>query len=214
MLQDKNINIVPDFALMEVDNEKQIIRDYNGKEVPFDLLVTIPLHGGDPMIGRSGLGDDLNFVPVDKHTLQSNNFENIFVIGDAGHFPTSKAGSVVHFQSEVLHENLFCYIEGRPFTASFDGHSNCYIETGHGKGALIDFNYDTEPFRVISHFRESDLLTCLKESRMNHYGKLIFRWIYWHILLKGKEMPIDAKMTMAGKKIGIKYGRSGYSTTD
>jgi len=145
MLHDKNITIVPDFALMEVDNEQQLIRDYSGKEVPFDLLVTIPLHGGDPVIGRSGLGDDLNFVPVDKNTLQSKKFQNVFVIGDAGAFPTSKAGSVVHFQSEVLHENLFCFIEGRPFTASFDGHSNCYIETGHGMGALIDFNYDTEP---------------------------------------------------------------------
>jgi len=200
LLQEKNINVVTDFALMEVDNGQQLIRDYNGKEVPFDLLVTIPLHGGDPMIGRSGLGDDLNFVPVNKNTLQSNKFDNVFVIGDAGSFPTSKAGSVVHFQSEVLFENLFCFIEGRPFTANFDGHSNCYIETGHGKGALIDFNYDTEP--LPGHFPLPGIgpFNLLKESRMNHYGKLIFRWIYWHILLKGKEMPIDAKMTMAGKK--------------
>lgn len=200
LLQDKNINIVPDFTLMEVDNEKQVIRDYNGKEVPFDLLVTIPLHGGDPVIGRSGLGDDLNFVPVNKNTLQSNKYENVFVIGDAGAFPTSKAGSVVHFQSDVLHENLFCYIEGRPFTGFFDGHSNCYIETGHGMGALIDFNYDTEPLPGHFPFPGLGPFNLLKESRMNHYGKLIFRWIYWHILLKGKEMPIDAKMTMAGKK--------------
>lgn len=200
MLVSKNINIVPDFALMEVDNDNKIIRDYNGKEVPFDVLVSIPLHGGDPVIGRSGLGDDLNFVPVDKHTLQSKQFENIFVIGDAGAFPTSKAGSVVHFQSEVLTENLHCYIEGRPFTASSDGHSNCYIETGHGKGALIDFNYDTEPLPGHFPFPGIGPFNLLKESRMNHYGKLIFRWIYWHILLKGKEMPIDSKMTMAGKK--------------
>jgi sulfide:quinone oxidoreductase len=201
MLHEKNISIVPDFALMEVDNEQHLIRDYNGKEIPFDVLVTIPLHGGDPVIGRSGMGDDLNFVPANKNTLQSNQFSNVFVIGDAGNFPTSKAGSVVHFQSEILHENLLCYIEGRPFTASFDGHSNCYIETGHGKGALIDFNYDTEPLPGYFPFPGIGPFNLLKESRMNHYGKLIFRWIYWHILLKGKEMPIDAKMTMAGKKI-------------
>ena len=200
ILASKNINIISDFALMEVDNEQKLIRDYNGKEVTFDVLVTIPLHGGDPVIGRSGLGDDLNFVPVNKHTLQSQQFENIFVIGDAGAFPTSKAGSVVHFQSEVLTENLICYIENRPFTASFDGHSNCYIETGHGKGALIDFNYDTEPLPGHFPFPGLGPFNLLKETRMNHYGKLIFRWIYWHILLRGKEMPIDAKMTMAGKK--------------
>ena len=40
----------------------------------------------------------------------------------------------------------------------------------------------------------------LKNTKINHYGKMIFRWIYWHILLRGKEMPIEAHMTMAGKK--------------
>ena len=141
----------------------------------------------------------MRFVPTDKNSLQSKEYENIFVLGDAANIPTSKAGSVVHFAAEVLYENLLCAIEGRPYTASFDGHSNCYIETGHGKGALIDFNYDTEPLPGHFPFPGIGPFALLKESRMNHYGKLMFRWIYWHILLKGKEMPIDSKMTMAGK---------------
>ena len=201
MLDEKNIEIIPDFYIEEVDNENKKIKDYGGQEVPFDCLITIPVHMGDPMIERSGLGDDLNFVRTDKHTLQSEKFENIFVIGDAGNFPTSKAGSVVHFEADILHENLLCFIENRPFTASFDGHSNCYIETGHGKGALIDFNYDTEPLPGSFPFPGLGPFGLLRETRMNHYGKLMFRWIYWHILLKGKEMPIDTKMTMAGKKV-------------
>jgi sulfide:quinone oxidoreductase len=201
LLENKNINLVTDFSLAEVDNENRKIIDYAGTEVPFDVLVSIPVHTGDPMIERSGLGDDFAFVPVNKNTLQSNKFENVFVIGDAGNFPTSKAGSVVHFQAEILHENLLCYIENRPFTGSFDGHSNCYIETGHGKGALIDFNYDTEPLPGYFPFPGIGPFGLLKETRMNHYGKLLFRWIYWNILLKGKEMPIDTQMTMAGKKL-------------
>ena len=201
LLENKNINLVTDFSLAEVDNENKKIIDYAGTEVPFDLLVTIPVHTGDPMVERSGLGDDFAFVPTDKNTLQSIKHENIFVIGDAGNFPTSKAGSVVHFQAEILHENLLCFIENRPFTASFDGHSNCYIETGHSMGALIDFNYDTEPLPGHFPFPGLGPFGLLKESRMNHYGKLIFRWIYWNILLKGKEMPIDTQMTMAGKKL-------------
>jgi len=201
LLDQKNINLVTDYVLGEVDSEKQVIIDYGGQEIHFDCLVSIPLHKGDAMIERSNLGDDLGFVPVDKNTLQSTQYENIFVIGDAGNFPTSKAGSVVHFQSEILHENLICYIENRSFTGSFDGHSNCYIETGHGKGALIDFNYDTEPLPGHFPFPGIGPFGLLRENRMNHYGKLMFRWIYWHILLKGKEMPIDSKMTMAGKKI-------------
>lgn len=200
LLENKNIEMVTDFFLSEVDNQQKVIRDFGGREVPFDCLVTIPLHSGDEAIIRSGLGDEFGFVKADKHTLQSTLFENIFAIGDAGNFPTSKAGSVVHFQADILTENLLCLIENRPFTGKFDGHSNCYIETGHGKGALIDFNYDTEPLPGYFPFPGIGPFSLLKESRLNHYGKLIFRWIYWHILLKGKDMPIDTHMTMAGKK--------------
>lgn len=201
LLTEKNINIIPDFNIMEVDNENKKIVDYAEVEVPFDCLVSIPTNMGDSMIERSGMGDDLNFVPTDKYTLQSNRAENIFVIGDAANVPTSKAGSVVHFEADILEENLLCAIEGRPFTAKFDGHANCYIETGYGKGTLIDFNYDTEPLPGSFPFPGLGPFGLLKVSRMNHYGKLIFRWIYWHILLKGKKMPIDSEMQMAGKKL-------------
>ena len=201
LLKDKNINIIPDFNIAEVDNVNKKIIDYAGLEVPFDCLVSVPTNMGDSMIERSGMGDELNFVPTDKHTLQSLKAENIFVIGDAANVPTSKAGSVVHFEAEILEENLLCAMEGRPFTAKFDGHANCYIETGYGKGTLIDFNYDTEPLAGSFPFPGIGPFGLLKVSRMNHYGKLIFRWIYWHILLKGKEMPINSEMQMAGKKL-------------
>ncbi|HPJ58348.1 MAG TPA: FAD/NAD(P)-binding oxidoreductase [Bacteroidales bacterium] len=200
LLENKNIEMVTDFFLAEVDNSNKVIKDYGGREIPFDCLITIPLHSGDPVILDSGLGDEFGFARADKFTLQSVVKDNIFVIGDAGNFPTSKAGSVVHFQADILTENLMCYIEDRPFTGKFDGHSNCYIETGHGKGALIDFNYDTEPLPGYFPFPGLGPFSLLKESRINHYGKLLFRWIYWHILLKGKEMPIETHMTMAGKR--------------
>ncbi|MFZ4413544.1 MAG: type III sulfide quinone reductase, selenoprotein subtype, partial [Bacteroidales bacterium] len=141
LLQEKNINIVTDFYISEVNNEEKKIIDYNGIEIPFDCLVSVPVHMGDEVIIKSGLGDDMGFVKTDKFTLQSAQYANIFVLGDASNIPTSKAGSVVHFAADVVLENIMCAIEGRPCTAAFDGHSNCYIETGHGKGALIDFNY-------------------------------------------------------------------------
>jgi sulfide:quinone oxidoreductase len=201
LLEEKNIKIVPDFYIERVDNENKKIISYDEKEIPFDCLISIPVHKGDEVIGKSGLGDDMDFALTDKYTLQSQKYPNIFVLGDASNIPTSKAGSVVHFASDVVFENLICFMENRPLTAKFDGHSNCYIETGHGKGALIDFNYDTEPLPGSFPFPGIGPFGLLKETRVNHYGKLMFRWIYWHVLLKGKEMPIDSKMTMAGKKM-------------
>ena len=204
LLKEKNINVVPDFYIEKIDNEKHSIVSYDEMEVPFDVLTIVPVNMGSEMIERSGLAGDLNFIPTDKETLQSKKFENIFVIGDAADIPTSKAGSVAHFAGEILFENLLNAVEGRPLTAKFDGHANCYIETGFGKGALIDFNYDTEPLPGTFPLPGIGPFGLLKNTKVNHYGKIMFRWVYWHILLKGKEMPIEADMTFAGKRVPFK----------
>jgi len=200
LLEEKNIKVVPDFYLEHVDNDNKKIVSYDEQEIPFDILTIVPVNMGSDMIERSGLGDDMNYVKTDKYTLQSEQFENIFVIGDAANLPTSKAGSVAHFAGEILMENLLAAMEGRALPAKFDGHANCYIETGYGKGALIDFNYVTEPLPGTFPLPGIGPFGLLKNTKMNHYGKILFRWIYWHILVKGKELPIEADMTMAGKQ--------------
>lgn len=200
LLQEKNINLVTDFFLGEVDNVNKKILDFGGREIPFDCLVSIPLHSGDKIISGSGLGDEFGFVRADKNTLQSVEKENVFVIGDAGNYPASKAGSVAHFQADVLEKNIACFIAGHPLCDSFDGHSNCFIETGYGKGILIDFNYDTEPLPGTFPYPVIGPMFLLKESRLNHWGKLLFKWIYWNILLKGRYLPFPNKMSMSGKK--------------
>jgi sulfide:quinone oxidoreductase len=201
LLEEKKINIVPDFNIEHVDNEQKKIVSFDGREQEFDLLVSVPLNMGSEVIMRSGMGDELNYVPTDKFTLQSKQYENVFVIGDATDIPTSKAGSVVHFAAEILFENLLSKIEGKPMTGSFDGHANCFIETGMGKGTLIDFNYDTEPLPGVFPLPVIGPLGLLEVSRINHWGKLAFKWIYWNILLRGKEIPfVPSHMKMTGKR--------------
>lgn len=200
LLAEKNIAIESDFAIAEIDNDAKKIVDYGGKEVSFDLLVTVPTNKGDALMERSGLGDDLNFVPTNKETLQSKDFANIFVIGDATNVPASKAGSVAHFEAEILTENILHFIKKEPLKASFDGHANCFIETGKGKALLIDFNYTHEPLDGVFPFAGIGPMQLLKESRMNHWGKLAFRWIYWNMLLKGISIPfVSTNMKTAGK---------------
>ncbi len=201
LLEEKNISIVSDFAIERVDNDKKAIIDYGGKEVSFDLLVTVPTNKGDEVIERSGLGDELNYVPANKATLQSLQHENIFVIGDAAAIPASKAGSVAHFEAEVLTKNILHYIHNEPLTEEFDGHANCFIETGNRRALLIDFNYTHEPVTGTFPFPGLGPLGLLKESHMNHLGKIAFKWIYWHMLLKGIHIPfVSAKMKETGKE--------------
>ena len=198
-LEEKNINLIPEFYPERVDAERKVLVSYEGEEVPYDLLVTIPVNMGAEVIGRSGLGDEMNHVPVDKHNFLSKQYDNIFALGDAASLPTSKAGSVAHFAAEVFVENFLLYINGQEMTHKFDGHANCFIESGFGKGILIDFNYDVEPLPGKYPLPGIGPFSLLQESEMNHWGKMMFRWMYWNVLLKGKEMPITAQMTMAGK---------------
>ena len=199
MLSSRNISVEPDFMIESIDNERKVLISMDEREVPFDLLVTVPLNMGADFIARSGLGNDLNYVPVDKQTLLSKKYNNIFAIGDASDIPASKAGSVAHISIDAFAENFVDYVEGKPMTELFDGHANCFIESGHGKGLLIDFNYDTEPLPGEYPLPGVGPFKLLKESRINHWGKLGFRWAYWHILLPGRPMPVSSRMSMSGK---------------
>jgi len=202
LLKQKRITVVPDFNIERVDGEHKKIIDYADKEISYDLLVTVPTNMGDDMIERSGFGDDLNFVPTDKATLQTSVNDNIFAIGDATNIPASKAGSVAHFEAEILTENIKRYIAGQPLKKEYDGHANCFIETGHGKALLIDFNYSQEPVKGTFPFPVVGPLSLLKETHMNHLGKLAFRWIYWNMLIKGKHIPfVSATMDTSGKQL-------------
>ncbi|KUO66208.1 MAG: oxidoreductase [Lutibacter sp. BRH_c52] len=205
LLKEKDINIEIDFAIEHVDNDTKEIVDYEGRRIPFDLLVTIPTNKGDEVIEKSGMGDDLNFVPTDHNTLQSIAHKNIFVIGDATNVPASKAGSVAHFAAETLTDNILLYIDGFPLKKEFDGHANCFIETGNNKALLIDFNYVTEPVHGKFPFAKIGPLSLLEESVLNHWGKLAFRWIYWNMLLKGIAIPfVSRNMSFKGKIFDIK----------
>jgi sulfide:quinone oxidoreductase len=199
-LDKKNIKLVPEFSTGRVDPENNKIISWDEQEIAYDLLVTVPTNMGDEVIARSGMGDELNFIPTDKHTLRSQAYENVFVIGDATDLPSSKAGSVAHFQADILFENLLSAMEGRPLRAQFDGHANCYIESGFGKGILIDFNYDYEPLPGKFPLPGIGPFSLLEETKMNHYGKMLFRWMYWNLLLKGAELPIESQMLLAGKR--------------
>jgi len=199
MLDDRKINLETDYLVERIDVEKRALVSYDEREVPFDLLVTVPLNMGADFVARSGLGDELNFVPVDKQTLQSKANKNIFAIGDACDIPASKAGSVAHFAVEVFTDNFLQLIAGRRMTGSFDGHANCFIEAGNGKGLLIDFNYDIEPMKGKYPLPLVGPMSLLKETRANHLGKLAFRWIYWNVLLPGRSMPVPTHMSMVGK---------------
>lgn len=200
LLDERRITVEPEYMIERVEPDEKKIISYDEREVPYDLLVSVPLNKGADVIGKSGLGDALNFSPVNKHTMLSDRCPNIFVLGDASNIPASKAGSVAHFAVDLFTENFERYIHGKPLVENFDGHANCFVELGYGKGMLIDFNYTTQPLPGQYPLPVIGPFALLKKSRLNHIGKLAFRWMYWNILLKGMKVPLPATMSMAGKQ--------------
>ncbi|MEU0538143.1 NAD(P)/FAD-dependent oxidoreductase [Amycolatopsis tolypomycina] len=207
LLAAKNIELVTGFATGFVDGTGGRLVSADGREVGFDQAVVVPLHAGASYVDRSpGLGDERGFVRADEHTLRADVKDNIFVIGDAAALPAAKTASVTHFEGEVLARNVGQFLDGRPLDASFDGHTTCFVESGFGKALLLDFNYETGP--LPGHFPAEAGLPLLKESRLNHLGKLVSSWFYWHHLLPGRDLPgMSSAMPLVGKQFPEPAGR-------
>jgi len=199
LMERKNIKLEPNWNTAKVDGQGNVLEAFDGRTLDYDILVTVPLHFGADWVEKSGLGDGSGFLPTDKHTLKVECMEDTFALGDATNLPTSKAGSVAHFQGDVLIENILRHIDGLELRPDFDGHTNCFIETGFGKAILIDFNYDTEPLPGRFPLPGVGPFSLLRETAINHWGKLGFRWVYWNLLVRGEEIGLDHRMLMAGK---------------
>lgn len=199
-LAERGVEVLTDFATEHIDEERRVLVSYDGKEVSFDTLVTVPPNLGSAYVRESGLGDELNLVPTDKHTLQSKAHRDIFVLGDASDIPTSKAGSSTHYQTDVIAKNIVSFLDEKPLSEIYDGHANCFLEVGNGKAAMLDFNYTTEPLFGTFPLPIVGPFSLLRVSRVNHWGKRIFSFIYWHFLLKDRPLPLlSGPMRMWGK---------------
>ncbi|MHC1785161.1 MAG: NAD(P)/FAD-dependent oxidoreductase [Anaerolineaceae bacterium] len=199
LLEQRGISMETDFYTGQVDSGKNKIISYDEREVPYDLLISVPTNMGAPVIGRSGMGDSLNYVPTNKETLQSEKYENVWVLGDAANIPASKAGSVIHFQMEGAFKNILAHMAGKEMVEKFDGHSLCYIESGYGKAVMIDFSYDQEPLHGTYPLPVIGPFSLLKESWINHIGKMAFRPMYYDLMLNGINVPLPSKFSMLGK---------------
>ena len=195
----KNVHFTGNFDLARVNSNENTIESYKGDKVQYDLLVSIPPNFGANFIGESGIGDPMCYVDTDQHSLKAKKFDRIYVIGDAANVPTSKAGAVAHYESDTVVENLVREIEGQLPKPTFDGHATCFICSGYERALLIDFNYQTEPLPGKFPFPGLGPFNLLGESTFNYYGKMMFKWVYWNMMLKGLELPLEPQFTMAGK---------------
>ena len=165
IFEDRGINLETFFNVEEVDPDERVLHTMEGKEMDYDLLVAIPPHDGSDLVRDAGLGED-GWVEVDKHTLEAEHAEDVYAIGDVADVPTSKAGSVAHYEAGTVADRIASRIRGQTPTSTFDGKTVCFIETGMDEATFVEFEYGREP-------------TLREPSKPIHWAKLGYNESYW-----------------------------------
>ncbi|NQY65143.1 MAG: NAD(P)/FAD-dependent oxidoreductase [Alteromonadaceae bacterium] len=178
--------------LIKVDGPNQIatfeVTDADGNksevEKSFDMLHVCPVQRAPEFIRESPLADAAGWLDVDQETLQHKQFGNIFGIGDINNTPNAKTAAAVRKQAPVIAENLLAIMKQESLTAIYNGYGSCPLTVERGKIVLAEFGYGgkllpTFPLWLIEGKLPSKLSWFLKEK--------ILPWVYWNLMLKGKE---------------------------
>lgn len=174
-VESKGIRYHPLHQVLAVDGQAGTLSFTNGATAPFDLLVYVPPHRAPAVVQRAGLTGMTGWIGVDRHTFHTGH-PGVFAVGDVTTIPLAmgkplpKAGVFAHRAAEVVADNLASEWLGRPATRSYDGHGQCFLETGDGRAGLGTGNFYAEPVpQVRLH----------SPSRWWHWGKVLFerRWL-------------------------------------
>lgn len=170
MVEQKGIAYHPEHQVTEVDPKARRITFANGAHLDFDLLAYVPPHRVPRVVRDAGLVGESGWVSVDRHTLETS-FERVYAIGDVVGIPLKlgkplpKAGVFAHGEAEVVAANIAHTITGKGKQKRFDGHGECFIETGDGKAGFGKGNFYAEPVPEVKLH---------KVGRRWHAGKVLF----------------------------------------
>lgn len=165
LFKQRDITLETFFNPEAVHPDDQVVETMEGTKLEYDLLVGIPPHEGSDLVTESGLGEN-GWVDVDKATLEATGAEDVYALGDIADVPTSKAGSVAHYEAGVVADRIRSRVRGQRPTETYDGKTVCFIETGMDEATFIEFAYGEEP-------------TVRRPSRAIHWAKLGYNESYW-----------------------------------
>jgi len=181
--------VYSDLTHNDKENKCGVKEDEGIIEIHYDMLHLAPPMEAPKFLAKSSLayidGPFKGFGMVDKHTMQSEKFPNVFGLGDAMGIPAAKTGAAIRKQAPVLVEHLLSLIESSgQATSSYNGYSSCPIVTGYGRMLLAEFDYDNK--------RDSDpILSKLFDTTKSSWPMWVLKkyglpYLYWNQMLKGK----------------------------
>jgi sulfide:quinone oxidoreductase len=175
LVEQKGIAYHPEHQIVAADPVARRITFANGGVAEFDLLAYVPPHRVPAVVQQAGLAAQGGWVSVDRATLATR-FPGVFAIGDVTSIPLAmgkplpKAGVFAHAQAEVVAANLAAEWTGRGARRAFNGHGQCFLETGGGRAGLGYGDFYAEPTPQVK---------LRGPSRWWHWGKVVFerRWL-------------------------------------
>jgi sulfide:quinone oxidoreductase len=176
LLAAKDIAYYPEHQVTTINAEQKRVMFANGGQADFDLLAYVPPHRPPAVIAESGLTGETGWMSVGRQTLQTR-WPQVYAIGDVVAIPLAlgkplpKAGVFAHREGEVVARNIALAITGKGAPARFDGHGECFIETGDGKAGFGGGDFYAEPKPVV---------TLSGPSRRSHLAKIWLEksWLY------------------------------------
>lgn len=204
----KDINLRFGHQLKKVDGENQIawyafadhMKEHNHKDVKtetdgdltgihFDMLHTAPPSVAPKFIQESPLVNEAKWLDVDKHTMQHNQYANIFGLGDVAGLPTAKTGAAIRKQVPVVVDNIDSLIQQEKTGAmSYNGYSSCPLVTDYGKMVLAEFDYEKN-FTPDPKLKQLLIGDSSKEHwRLWMLKKYMLPYLYWNKMMKGQDV--------------------------
>lgn len=108
----------------------------------FDILHVVPPMFPPKCLQESKLSNSAGFLEVDKFTLQSTKYPNIFGIGDCLSSPNGKTAAAATAQAPVVVHNLHQAINGKELDGKYDGYTSCPLVISKNEVILAEFGYD------------------------------------------------------------------------
>jgi len=157
---ERGIEFVPDQRVVALDAGEAILGD--GRRLPYDLFLGIPVHCVPEVVGASGMTVD-GWIPVDKRTLATR-FPGVYAVGDVTSVGTPKAGMFAEGAAAVVADQLIARIRGATEPPGYDGTGACYIEFGGDEVARVDVDFFSTPGHPTGTFVEPSLATAAEKA--------------------------------------------------
>ena len=119
----------------------------DGRALPFDLFLAVPVHVAPPVVVESGLTEDDGWIAVDKATLATK-WPDVYAVGDVASVPVPRAGVVAEGEASTVADVLLHRLGGGPAPAPFAGEIMCYVEMGGDTIGRVNVNFLSGPAPV------------------------------------------------------------------